>query len=166
MSTQDDLGEAFAGESQANRRYIAFSAKAADEGLTQIAKLFKAAAAAETVHALAHFNVMGGVMDTARNLAEAVSGENYEHEVMYPKFIAAAKDEGNNAASVSFYRANAVEKIHEGLFTKAAQALEAGSDMPAVDIYVCQVCGNTVEAEAPEACPICGAPRAKFDLIN
>lgn len=163
MSTQDNLNEAFAGESQANRRYIAFAAKADEEGLPQIAKLFRAAADAETVHALAHLNVMGGVGSTKNNLSAAVAGENYEHTAMYPGFIVEAENDGNKAAEVSFRRANAVEKIHEGLFSNAL--VECDSDLAAAEIFVCQVCGNTVN-EAPEACPICGAPTAKFKLIS
>lgn len=166
MNTDKNLQEAFAGESQANRKYIGFAGKANDEGYSQIAKLFRAAADSETVHALAHLNVMGGINDTGSNLAAAVSGENYEHVSMYPAFIDEAKADANNSAAVSFSRANAVEKIHEGLFAKALITLESGSDLPASDIFVCQICGNTIEDEAPDACPICGAPKAKFKFIS
>ena len=131
MSTQDNLQAAFAGESQANRKYLAFAAKAEAEGHPQIAKLFRAAAAAETVHAHAHLRVMKGVGDTKQNLQAAIEGEGYEFKEMYPGFIKEAEAEGNKAALISFRNANAVEKTHHDLYSKALETLEAGKDLAA-----------------------------------
>jgi rubrerythrin len=164
--TDENLQAAFAGESQANRKYLAF-AKAADaEGLPQVARLFRAAAEAETVHAHNHLRVMGGVKTTADNLKAAVEGETYEFTSMYPAFIAEASKEKNGDAERSFSLANRVEKIHAKLYQKAADTVAAGKDLPAAVMHVCQVCGNTVEGDAPDACPICGAPKAKFKKVE
>lgn len=160
--TLANLKDAFAGESQANRRYLAFARKAEEEGLAQIAKLFRAAAEAETVHALNHVRVMGNVKSTLENLATAVSGETYEFETMYPEYLNTAEKEGNRQAAWSFDVANKVEKIHAALFSKTIEALKTGKKLAPVDYYVCGVCGNTVEGEAPERCPICGAPKERF----
>jgi rubrerythrin len=163
MSTMDDLKEAFAGESQANRKYLAFAKKADEEGYPQVARLFRAAADAETVHAHAHLRVMGGIGGTADNLNAAIGGETEEFKKMYPEMIERAKAEGNSAAEMSFANANAVEEIHAGLYQKALDNLGSNED---TDIYVCQVCGNTVEGEAPDKCPICGAPKKMFKKID
>jgi len=163
MSTTDDLKEAFAGESQANRKYLAFAKKADGDGYPQVARLFRAAADAETVHAHAHLRVLGGVGDTTDNLEQAIEGETEEFHEMYPRMIKEAEAEGNNAAVISFKNANAVEEIHAGLYQKALDNLGSNQE---VDYYVCQVCGNTVEGEAPERCPICGAPRKMFNKIE
>lgn len=163
MSTMDDLKEAFAGESQANRKYLAFAKKADEEGYAQVARLFRAAADAETVHAHAHLKVMGGIGSTADNLNAAITGETEEFKKMYPGMIERAKSEGNSAAEMSFANANAVEEIHAGLYQKALDNLGSNE---ATDIYVCQVCGNTVEGEAPDKCPICGAPKKMFKKID
>jgi len=162
MSTTENLKAAFAGESQANRKYTAFARKADEEGYPQAAKLFRAAAEAETVHALKHLEVLGEVGTTMDNLKEAIIGETYEFERMYPDFIAEAKEDGNMRAQMSFDNANAVEMIHAQLYKKAFDNLD---NFEVVDYYVCQVCGNTVEREAPETCPICGAPKTRFMLI-
>ena len=159
MSTQDNLQAAFAGESQANRKYLAFAAKADAEGFPQIAKLFRAAAAAETVHAHAHLRVMKGVGDTKQNLQAAIEGEGHEFQVMYPGFIQEAEAEGNKAALLSFRNANTVEKTHHDLYSKALETLQAGKDLTPAAIYVCDVCGHTHAGEAPDKCPVCGAPR-------
>ena len=163
--TKENLKEAFAGESQANRKYLAFAKKADDEGYPQVAKLFRAAAAAETVHAHNHLRIMGGVKSTAENLMEAVEGETYEFKNMYPGFLADAAEEGENQASWSFNIANEVEKIHAGLYKKAVEALKQKRDIPKVEFYVCKVCGNTVENNPPERCPICNAPAKSFDKV-
>ncbi|MHC4399517.1 MAG: rubrerythrin family protein [Planctomycetota bacterium] len=162
MATQDNLQAAFAGESQANRKYLAFAAKAEAEGHAQIAKLFRAAAAAETVHAHAHLRVMKGVEDTAANLEAAVEGERYEFEEMYPSFIGEAEREGNRAAVITFKNAMAAEEIHHRLYGEALASLKDGKDLPEKSISVCGVCGNTVEGDVPDRCPICGAPRERF----
>jgi rubrerythrin len=163
--TNDNLKAAFAGESQANRMYLAFAKKAEEEGFPQIAKLFKAAAEAETVHALNHLRVMGQVKTTADNLGAAVTGETYEFTKMYPQFIEEAKAEGDKKALQSFDYANKVEKIHAGLYQKAIDTIKTKKDLPKADLYVCPVCGNTFEGEAPDACPICATLKAKFTKI-
>lgn len=160
--TGKNLKDAFAGESQANRKYLAFAQKAEEEGYTQVAKLFKAAAEAETVHALNHIKIAGEVKSTMENLAAAVNGETFEFQKMYPDYIAAAKEEGNKQATWSFDVANKVEQVHAKLYQKAIDALKSKKALEKVDYYVCGVCGNTVEGEAPEKCPICGAPKSKF----
>jgi len=162
MATKDNLQDAFAGESQANRKYLAFARKADQDGFPQVARLFRAAAEAETVHAHAHLRVMGGIQGTAENLAVAIEGEGFEFQKMYPEFVKEAQGEGHKAAVTSFERALAVEEIHHGLYGKALQAVQSGSDLPARKIYVCTVCGNTVEGEAPESCPVCRTAKEKF----
>jgi rubrerythrin len=164
--TEKNLEEAFAGESQASRRYQFFADKAESEGYPQIARLFRAAVQAETVHARNHLEVLGGINSTAENLKEAMSGEEYEYTKMYPAFIKEAKEEGQTRALNSFNYANAVEKIHHDLYQKALEALEAGKEQKEEPYYVCSVCGNTVAGEAPERCPICGAPRSKFKKVE
>jgi rubrerythrin len=162
MATMDNLAEAFAGESQANRKYLAFARKAEEDGLAQVAKLFRAAAEAETIHAHAHLRVMGGIKSTAENLEAAVEGEGFEFQQMYPKMLAEAQEEGNKPAEFSFKNALAVEEIHHGLYNKALEAVKGGGDLPATAVYVCPVCGNTVEGAAPETCPICNVAGSKF----
>ena len=162
MSTAENLQDAFAGESQANRKYLAFAKKADAEGLPQIARLFRAAGAAETVHALAHFRVMGGIKSTAENLQAAIEGEGHEFQEMYPGFVAEAESDGNRPAVNSFRNALAVEQIHHGLYAEALTSAEKGQDLPAAAMFVCDVCGNTVAGEAPDRCPICGAPKQRF----
>ena len=166
MGTQENLQAAFAGESQANRKYLAFAAKAEADGYPQIARLFRAAAEAETVHAHAHLRVMKGVKTTAENLQEAIDGEGYEFREMYPGFLQAAQAEGHQGAIASFRNALAVEKIHYGLYEKALRSLQGGKDLPAAKVFVCGVCGNTVEGEAPDRCPICGAPKERFAEVK
>jgi rubrerythrin len=164
MTTQDNLKEAFAGESQANRKYLAFAEKADQEGYKQVAKLFRAAAAAETVHALNHLRVMGGIGSTADNLRSAIEGETAEFREMYPKFIEAAKKEkASDAVLLSFDVANKVEKLHAALYKNALDNLGKNRE---VDYYVCSICGNTVERSAPERCPICNAPKEMFRKID
>jgi rubrerythrin len=165
MPTQDNLQAAFAGESQANRKYLAFAAKAEAEGHPQIAKLFRAAAAAETVHAHAHLRVMGGERNTQQNLKAAIEGEEYEFKKMYPAFIKEAQAEGNADAVTSFRNANSVEREHYELYSKALEALEAGKDLAAGPMYVCSECGHTVLGHAPDECPVCGASKSKFKEV-
>lgn len=163
--TDENLKAAFAGESQANRKYLAF-AKAADaEGFPQIAKLFRAAAEAETIHALNHLRVMGQVKSTPDNLGVAISGETYEFESMYPQFIEEAKTEGNKKALHSFDLANSVEQVHAGLYKKALEAIKTQSDLPKADIYVCPECGNTFDGQVPDNCPVCTKPKDAFIKI-
>jgi len=163
MSSTDNLKAAFAGESQANRRYLAFAKKADEEGYPQIAKLFRAAAAAETVHAHNHLNVLDGVSDTSANLREAISGETFEFTKMYPEFIAAAVAEDAKKAKWSFHVANEVEKVHAALFTEALEKMEQAAG---ADFHVCGVCGNTILGEPPDTCPFCGAKKEEFMLVQ
>ncbi|SFM60349.1 rubrerythrin family protein [Methanolobus profundi] len=163
MSSKDNLKAAFTGESMANRTYLAFAKKADAEGYPQVAKLFRAAAAAETIHAHNHLQRMGGVGTTLENLKEAVNGETYEFEQMYPKFIEEAKAEGDNKALWSFEVANEVEKVHASLFEKALDELGSNEE---VDYYVCPVCGHTHEGKPEDKCPVCGAPASKFERVD
>ena len=160
--TDDNLQEAFGGESQANRRYLFFANKADKEGYAQIARLFRAAAEAETVHARNHFNAMDGVGSTKANLNAGIIGEHQEFTRMYPQFIEQARADQYQRAEVTFDWANKVEEIHHGLFQAALKALDSGEAVKDKSYFVCQGCGNTVEGEAPETCPICGAPRSAF----
>jgi rubrerythrin len=166
MSTIDNLKEAFAGESQANRKYLAFAKKAEADGYPQVAKLFRAAAEAETVHAHAHLRVLGGIKDTAANLEAAVEGEGFEFQQMYPKFVAEAEKEANKGALTSFKYAMAVEEIHHGLYSKALASVKSGKDLAAAKIWICPTCGNTFVGEAPDKCPVCNVVRAKFAEIG
>ena len=143
MATMENLQAAFAGESQANRRYLAFAKKADADGLSQVARLFRAAAEAETIE-----------------------GEGYEFKTMYPQFVKEADAEKNQAAGISFRNAMAVEQVHHGLYSNALSAVEKGKDLPAAAIFVCAVCGNTVLGNAPDKCPVCGAPKARFAEVR
>lgn len=163
-ATIDDLKTAFAGESQANRKYLAFAKKAEKEGLAQVAKLFRAAADAETIHALAHFNNMDGVGSTLDNLKAAITGETYEYTEMYPPMVAEAEKEGHKARTMLRF-ALAVERVHAGLFQRALECVQAGKDLDALEIYICPVCGD-LEIGAPDRpCPVCGAPANKFQKV-
>lgn len=161
-NSEENLREAFAGESQANRRYLAFAKKADGEGYGQVAKLFRAAAEAETVHAHNHLRVMKGIRSTKENIQEAINGETHEFKKMYPEMTEAAKAEKNDEAFETFHFANEVEKIHAALYTKALENLGKNE---VVDYYVCPVCGNTVEKAPPERCPICRTPGKMFIKI-
>jgi rubrerythrin len=164
--TNDGLKTAFAGESQANRRYLAFAKKAEEDGFPQIARLFRAAAAAETIHALNHLRALGEVKTTTENLEAAIEGEHYEVATMYPPFIEEARAENLKKAETSFRWAWEVEKIHEGLYRKALECLKAGSDAQPVQYYVCPFCGYTHEGTPPDKCPVCGTPGSHFEHIE
>ena len=161
--SENNLKEAFAGESQANRKYLAFANQADRDGYAQVAKLFRAAAAAETVHAHSHLRVLGGIGATADNLREAVAGETHEFKDMYPDMIKDAIAEGNTAAQRTFEFANEVEKVHADLYQKALDNLGKNEE---VDYWVCSVCGHTVENEAPEKCPVCQAGKKAFFQVD
>lgn len=161
--TEKNLQDAFAGESQANRKYLAFAKKAEKEGYHQVAKLFRAAAAAETIHAHAHLRELGGIKSTRENLEAAVSGETFEFEDMYPQMIKDAEEEGNKGALRSFNLANNVEKVHADLYKKALENLGSNED---TDYYVCEVCGYTAEGDAPDECPVCRAKKKAFRKID
>jgi rubrerythrin len=161
--TEQNLLDAFAGESQANRKYLAYAKKAEKEGYKQVAKLFRAAAEAETVHAHAHLRTLGKIKDTAQNLKDAIEGETYEFKSMYPAMIAAAQEEGNKEGERSLSYANEVEKYHAALYEKA---LEKMGSLEPVDYYVCSVCGYTCEKEPPEKCPVCGSSAKAFSKVD
>lgn len=162
--TEENLREAFAGESQANRKYLAFAKQADKEGYPQAAKLFRAAAEAETIHAHAHLRVLGEIKGTAENLKAAINGETHEFKEMYPEMIETAKAEGNKAAERSFTYANAVEEVHARLYQNALQSLDNPPDVACY--YVCSVCGYTHENEAPDTCPVCGAKSKAFMRVD
>jgi rubrerythrin len=163
-TTQENLATAFAGESQANRKYLAFAKQAEKEGLHQIATLFRAAAEAETIHAHAHLANMGGVGTTTQNLEAALAGETYEFTEMYPPMVEQAEKEGHKAKKMLDF-ANRAEKVHAGLFRQALEALRAGKDLSNMEVYLCPFCGDIEFGVPPEKCPICGAPAAKFQKI-
>jgi len=163
MSTIDNLKGAFAGESQANRKYLAYAKKADQDKKPGIAKLFRAAAQAETIHAHAHLNAMGGVKDTVANLEDAVNGETFEFTTMYPPYVAEAKKEGLAAAERSFTYAMTVEKTHADLYKAALEAAKKGADIAAKTFFVCPVCGHTVADAHPDKCPVCGS--LKWDEV-
>lgn len=165
-NTGDNLKTAFAGESQASRKYLYFAEKADKDGQPQIAKLFRAASEAETVHARNHLNAMKGIGSMSDNLKEAISGEHYEFTQMYPVMIDQAKVDKNNAALTSFNWANEVEQVHHALYEQALKDVESGKKRENKPYYVCQNCGFTVEGEAPDKCPICGKPRDWFKRID
>lgn len=160
--TDKNLMDAFAGESQANRKYLAFAREAAEEGMEQVAKLFRAAAASETIHALTHLKNAGKVKDTRANLQDAINGETYEFTKMYPEMIEEAEAEGKSAIAKYFGFVNKVEEVHAGLFKKA---LENPAALPQTDYYVCQICGYTHEGPA-DKCPICGAGAKAFQKVD
>jgi rubrerythrin len=161
--SEKNLQEAFAGESQANRKYLAFAKQAEKEGFPQVAKLFRAAAEAETVHAHSHLKQLGGIKSTKENLAAAVGGEASEFKEMYPKMIREAEEEGNKGALRSFNFANEVEKVHHDLYQKALDNLGSNKE---TDYYVCDICGYTAEGEAPDECPVCKAKKKAFKQIE
>jgi len=146
--TDDNLKEAFAGESQANRRYTFFAEKAEKEGLKQVARLFRAAAEAETVHARNHFNAMDGVGSSIDNISAGVIGEHLEFTRMYPGFIEKAEEEGNERAQKSFEYANQVEEIHYNMYQEILKKVKAKQPVKDEPYYVCPVCGNTVAGNA------------------
>ncbi len=156
--TIDNLMDAFAGESQANRKYLAYSKKAEKDGKINASKLFKAASDAETIHALKHFEVAGKVGSTSDNLADAVAGETHEYTEMYPDFVKLAEEEGNKAAVMSFTFAMKAEEVHARLYQEALNNLDQTEE---VFYYLCPVCGN-IEKARPDKCSICGAPGEKF----
>jgi rubrerythrin len=162
--SEDCLKEAFAGESQANRKYLAYAAKADQEGYPQVARMFRAAAEAETVHAHNHLRALKGIRSTKENLEDAISGETHEFKAMYPEMIEAAKADGNKGAERTFSYANEVEEIHAQLYTKLLDTL--GTSQETYPYYVCPVCGYTAEKEAPGVCPVCGTQGKMFKRID
>lgn len=164
--TKKNMEEAFAGESQANRRYLAFSQKAAEDGYSNIARLFRAVAESETIHAMNHLKAMGGIQSTRDNVEEALKGEKDEFTSMYPMFMDQAKRDANNDALKSFFWANEAEKTHGAFYEKALNALEDGKDLELKELYICSVCGYTVEGAPPDKCPTCGEGKDKFRMME
>jgi rubrerythrin len=164
-TTNENLAAAFAGESQANRKYLAFARQADQEGRPQIAKLFRAAAEAETIHALAHFANMDGVGSTLENLRAAVAGETHELKEMYPPMVAQAEAENHKGRRMLGY-AKAVEEVHAGLFQHALAAMESGADLKTMDVYLCPVCGHVEFGTPPDKCPVCNAPASKYQKVG
>ena len=164
-TTHDDLKAAFAGESQANRKYLAFAKKAEKDGYPQVARLFRAAAEAETIHAHGHLNAMGGVKTTAENLQEAVSGETYEFKEMYPPMLEQAKKEAHRAKTMFQYAMQA-EEVHAQLYALALAAVKAGKDLSGAEIYLCPVCGHIEIGKPGAKCPICGLPAEKYVPVS
>ena len=162
--TMENLKEAFAGESQANRKYLAYAQKAEEEGHPQAARMFRAAAAAETVHAHAHLRAMGGIGSTSENLKDAIAGETHEFKNMYPSMIETATAEGHSQAGTSFRFASKVEETHAELYRGILDKL--GSGREEYPYFVCPVCGHTVGRAAPETCPVCGTPGGRFMKIE
>ncbi|SHN48936.1 rubrerythrin family protein [Desulfovibrio litoralis] len=161
--TQENLMAAFAGESQANRKYLAYAKKAESEGFTQVAKLFRAAAEAETIHAHGHLRIAGGIHSTLENIKDAIAGETHEFTSMYPQMIKEAEAEGNKAAATYFKFANEVEEVHAKLYKKA---LEAEGKLKDVDYYICNVCGYTHEGPHNDKCPVCKAGANAFYKVD
>jgi rubrerythrin len=164
--TEKNLKDAFAGESQANRKYLAFAKKADQEGYKGVARLFRAAAAAETIHAHNHLEVLDGIKSTLENLKEAFGGEHYEFTNMYPAFLEKSKEEKVGKATRSFHWANEVEKVHGALYEEAIKAMEAGNPISEKDYYVCDKCGYTIADAAPDKCPVCGAKKEEFFKVD
>jgi len=160
--TENNLKQAFAGESQANRKYLAFAKKADEEGYPGVAKLFRAAAAAETIHAHNHLEVLKGIKSTLENLKEAYGGEHHEFSEMYPGFLETSKAEKNNAATRTFHWANEVEKVHGKLYKEVIKAMESGQPVAEKDYYICPKCGYTIADAPPDKCPVCGAKKETF----
>jgi rubrerythrin len=160
-ATENNLKEAFAGESQANRKYLAFARKAEQEGFNNVARLFRTAAEAETIHALGHLSAMGGVGTTEDNVRAAMAGETYEYTEMYPPMLEQATADSHPGGRMFSYALKA-EAVHAKLYQMALEALRQGRDLAQMDFYLCPVCGNIEIGKAPDACPICGAKGEKF----
>ena len=160
-TTQENLQEAFGGESQANRKYLAFAEQAAKDGFPNVAKLFRTAAEAETIHAMGHLKAMGGLGTTVENLQAAIDGETYEYKEMYPPMLEKAEGEGHKAKRMFGYAVKA-EEVHAKLYAQALEAVKAGKDLDVGEIYLCPVCGYIEFGQAPASCPVCGAKGEKF----
>ena len=161
--TEENMKAAFAGESQAHMKYLIFARKAQKEGYPGLSRLFKAIAFAEQVHAANHLKVLGGVNSSDQNLQAAIDGETFEVNEMYPAYKEVARLEEEKGAERSADWALQAEKIHAAMYQKAKQAVEGGKDVELKSVFICEVCGYTVEEGAPDRCPVCGAPRDKFN---
>jgi rubrerythrin len=160
-TTENNLKDAFAGESQANRKYLAFAKKAEQEGFANVARLFRTAAEAETIHAHGHLAALGGVKSTAENLQAAIEGETYEYTQMYPPMLELAEKD-NHQAKRMFGFASKAEAVHAKLYQSALEAVQQGKDMTETAFYLCPVCGYVEEGKAPDSCPICGTKGERF----
>jgi rubrerythrin len=160
--TEENIKNAFAGESKAHMRYLIFAKKAEQEGFSNVARLFRAIAYAELVHASNHYNVLGMIRNTIDNLQVAIDGETYEVEEMYPAFNAVAKLQEEKGAERTTNWALQAEKVHAGMYQKAKQSVISQEDIKIGAIYICEMCGYTVEGEAPSRCPVCGASKERF----
>jgi len=160
--TEENIKSAFAGESQAHMKYLLFAQRAEKEGYPNLSRLFKAIAFAEQVHANNHLKVLNGINSSAQNLQVAIDGESFEVEEMYPAYHEVAKLQGEKGAQRSTDWALQAEKIHAAMYEKAKQAVEGGKDVEVKEVFICEVCGYTVEDGAPDRCPVCGAPKNKF----
>lgn len=166
MATIENVKEALAGESQANRKYLAFSDKAAEEGFKSVATLFKAASEAEAIHAKKLLKVLGAINITAKNLEASIEGETHEFTTMYPEFIKAADAEKRSDAVLAFTHAMKAEEVHAGLYKKALTAIKAGSDLSREKVFLCPVCGNIEVGKLPDKCPICGVFAKQFREVT
>ena len=161
--TEEFLKAAFAGESQAHMKYLAFAEKAEKEGRPRIANLFRAIAYAELVHATNHLEALGGIGSTGENLVAAKDGEDFEVDEMYPAYLANAELQGEKKAARSMQFALEAERIHSELYAAAKAAVDAGEDIAEAKVWVCPVCGWTVTGDdPPERCPVCNALRKVF----
>ena len=160
--TEENVKGAFAGESQAHIKYLAFAEKAAAESLPNVARVFKANSFSEQIHATNHLKTLSGIGGTGENLAVAVGGENFEVEEMYPAYLTVARAQGEKTAETWFNAALQAEKVHRAVYQAAKKVVESGQDIAFKPVHVCSMCGFNVEGEAPEKCPVCGAPREKF----
>ncbi len=160
--TEDNLKSAFAGESQAHMRYLAFADKAEKEGFANVARLFRAISFAEQAHATGHLRTLGGIASTAENLGEAIGGETFEVDEMYPSYVAVGELQAEKGAVRSMNFALVAERVHAAMYAQARQSVEAGRDAEIGTIHICEVCGYTVEGEAPDRCPLCNAPKERF----
>jgi rubrerythrin len=166
MATEQDIMEAFAGESQANRKYAIFGEKAKEEGFANVARLFRAASRAEEIHARRLLRVAGLIQTTALNLKGGIEGETHEFMSMYPEFVKQAVAEGRKDAEITFTHAMKAEEVHAGLYKDALEAVSKGGDLPPGDMLLCPVCGNIALGSAPEKCPICGVPGTSFLTVE
>lgn len=160
--TEDNLKASFAGESQAHIKYLNFAQKAEAEGKPNVARLFRAASAAEQYHASSHLKTLGGVGSTADNLAAAIAGEDFEIDEMYPTYMAGATAQSEKSALRTMTWALEAEKVHSGLYKRSQAAVADGADVQLASVTVCSVCGWTGEGDAPDRCPLCNAPRDRF----
>lgn len=166
MATEQDIMDAFAGESQANRKYATFAEKAQEDGFSNVARLFRAASKAEEIHARRLLRVAGLIRSTADNLKGGIEGETHEYMSMYPEFVERAQAEGRKDAEITFTHAMKAEEVHAGLYKVALEAVSNGADLTVDDVKICPVCGNIFTATPPEKCPICGVPAGSFQIVE